>query len=97
MVYGEGELLPVARELREPGGQLFVKVRVRRQAQEGGACTGEEEGYTAAVVGQLFRRIEAGDQGTPEGLVELIAEGHGDGLWHRRFPGPAAARRCGRH
>ena len=77
MVYGEGELLPVAREPGEPGGQLFIKVRVRRQAQEGGACTGEEEGHTAAVVGQLFRRIEVGDQGTPEGLVELIAESHG--------------------
>ena len=88
MVYGEGELLPVAREPGEPGGQLFIKVRVRRQAQEGGACTGEEEGHAAAVVGQLFRRIEAGDQGTPEGLVELIAESHGDGLRIAVFQGP---------
>ena len=37
VIYGQGELAPMAGELGDPGGKLCVKIRVRGQAQEGGA------------------------------------------------------------
>ena len=80
MIHSHGQLPPVAGQGGKSGGQTPVKFRIRPQTQQGRARAGDKKRGAAARLCQFFRLVKAGDQRPAEGLVQLITQGHGNGL-----------------